>query len=58
MVCGILVPLPGIRPVPPALEVQILDLWTAWEVPHRQFLLPAFFLMGYGLYFPVSLHVL
>lgn len=30
------------------------DTWPS----QRQFLLPALFLLGYGLYFPVSLHVL
>ena len=32
--CGILVPQPGIRPVPPALEAQSLSHWTARKVPH------------------------
>ena len=31
--CGILVPQPGIEPVPPALEAQSLNHWTAREVP-------------------------
>ena len=31
--CGILVPQPGIKPVPSALEVQNLNHWTAREVP-------------------------
>ena len=30
---GILVPQPGIKPVPPALEAQSLNHWTAREVP-------------------------
>ena len=30
--CGILVPRPGIKPVPPALEAQSLNHWTAREV--------------------------
>ena len=34
--CGILVPQPGIEPVPPALEVQSLNHWTAREVPHEK----------------------
>ena len=33
VVCGILVPWPGIRPVPPALEAWSLNHWTAREVP-------------------------
>ena len=33
MVCGILVPQPGIEPTPPALEVQGLICWTTREVP-------------------------
>ena len=32
--CGILVPQPGIEPVPPALEEQSLNCWTTKEVPH------------------------
>ena len=32
-VCGILVPRPGIEPVPPALGMQSLHPWTAREVP-------------------------
>ena len=31
--CGILVPHPGIEPVPPALEAWSLNHWTAREVP-------------------------
>ena len=30
--CGILVPQPGIEPVPPAVEAQSLNHWTAREV--------------------------
>ena len=30
---GILIPPPGIEPVPPALEAQSLNHWTAREVP-------------------------
>ena len=30
--CRILVPWPEIKPLPPALEVQGLNHWTAWEV--------------------------
>ena len=32
-VCGILVPLPGVSPLPPALEAQSLNHWTSREVP-------------------------
>ena len=32
MACRILVPQPGIKPAPPALEVQSLNHWTAREV--------------------------
>ena len=35
MVCGILVPEPGIQPAPPALEGQGLSHWTTKEVPSR-----------------------
>ena len=31
--CGILVPQPGIKPVPPAVEVQSSKHWTTKEVP-------------------------
>ena len=31
--CGILVPQPGIEPMPPALEEWSLNHWTAQEVP-------------------------
>ena len=33
--CGILVPRPGIKPVPPALGARSLNHWTAREVPNR-----------------------
>ena len=33
MVCGTLVLQPGIEPVPPAVEAQSLNHWTAREVP-------------------------
>ena len=36
--CGILVPQPGIEPVPPALEVQSLNYRSAKEVPSLLFL--------------------
>ena len=32
--CGILVPRPGIEPVPPAVEARCLNHWTAREVPN------------------------
>ena len=32
MACGILIPRPGIEPVPPAVEVWCLNQWTAREV--------------------------
>ena len=35
MACGILVPLPGIKPIPPAVEAQSPNHWTAREVPQR-----------------------
>ena len=31
--CGILVPRPGMEPIPPAVEVRSLNHWTAREVP-------------------------
>ena len=31
--CGILVPWPGIKPMPPAVEARSLNHWTAREVP-------------------------
>ena len=33
LACRILVPQPGIKPVPPAVEMQHLNHWTAREVP-------------------------
>ena len=33
MACRILVPQPGIEPVPPAVEVWSLNHWTTKEVP-------------------------
>ena len=33
MACGILVPQPGIKPTPPAVEAQSRNHWTAREVP-------------------------
>ena len=38
--CRILVPRPGIEPLPPPLGAQSLNHWTAWEVPN-----PTIFLM-------------
>ena len=35
--CGILVPHPGIEPVPPALEAQSPNRWTAGEFPGNSF---------------------
>ena len=32
--CGILVPSPGMEPMPPAVEARSLNHWTAREVPH------------------------
>ena len=34
---GILVPRPGIEPVPPAVEAQSLNRWTSREVPFFDF---------------------
>ena len=31
--CGILIPQPGIKPVSPTVEMQILNHWTTREVP-------------------------
>ena len=33
MACGILIPQPGIKPLPPALEACSLNHWTTREVP-------------------------
>ena len=32
MACRILVPQPGMEPMPPALEAWSLNHWTTWEV--------------------------
>ena len=37
--CGILVPWSGIEPVPPAVEMQILNHWITREVPYKIFLM-------------------
>ena len=34
MTCEILVPQPGIKPVPPAVEAQCPNHWTTREVPY------------------------
>ena len=36
--CGVLVPQPGIEPVPPALEAWSLSHWTSGEIPHFKLL--------------------
>ena len=41
--CGILVPWPGIKPMPPAVEVRSLNHWTTWEVP----LMIQFYISGF-----------
>ena len=41
--CGILVPQPGIKPMPPAVEAWSLNHWTAREVPVLHSLLPFLF---------------
>ena len=38
--CRILVPRPGIKPLPPLLEDQSLNHWTAREVPFCLFFSP------------------
>ena len=38
MACGILVPQPGIKPVPLAMEAQSLNHWTTREVPEIKIL--------------------
>ena len=35
MACGILVPLQGLEPVPPAVDVKCLNHWTAREFPQN-----------------------
>ena len=35
--CGILVPQPGMEPMPPAVEAWSLNQWTAREVPKNNF---------------------
>ena len=30
--CGVLVPEPGVKPLPSVLEAQNLNHWTTWEV--------------------------
>ena len=49
MAWGILVPRPGIEPMPPAVEVQSPNHWTAREVPMHSFSysFPLWFITGY-----------
>ena len=42
MVCGILVPQPGIKPILPAVEAWSFNCWTAREVMKRKFLTQLF----------------
>ena len=42
--CGILVPQPGIEPLPPAVESWVLNHWTTMEVPAALY----FFLVIFG----------
>ena len=42
--CGILVPQPGIKPVTPAVEAQILNHWTTREISQMSFFVIA---LGY-----------
>ena len=46
--CGILVPQPGIEPVPPAAEARSLNHWTAREFSKNEILLFATPWMGLG----------
>ena len=46
--CGILVPWPGIEPVPLALQVQSLSHWTAREVSELYFHIPYLGLWGFS----------
>ena len=39
--CRILVPWPGVEPMPPAVEAWLPDHWTAREVPSSQFKIKA-----------------
>ena len=40
MACGILVPRPGIKPVPPAVEAWSPNHWSSREFPLLSFLIP------------------
>ena len=46
--CGILVPRPGIKPAPPAVEEWNLNQWTAREVPPTTFCLFVFVFLRYA----------
>ena len=49
MACGILVPKPGIEPMPPEVDVQSLNHWIAREVPIMIFKInSSFFFFFYG----------
>ena len=48
--CRILVPWPGIEPMPPAVEAQSLNHWTAREVPDLHFESPFCNFVAVGLW--------
>ena len=54
--CRISVPQPGIKPVPPAMEAQSLNHWTAGEVPHKIFEECKVLALAYPLDLNLSLH--
>ena len=54
--CGILIPWPGIKPVPPAVEVWCLNHWTAREVPGEIFYLLLLFFNKFILFIYFWLH--
>ena len=58
MACGILVPRPGIEPVPPAVEAQSLNHWTTREILkiYIYFFVP-FAIFLYQIYQPPSPHL-
>ena len=50
--CGILVPQPGIQPVPPAVEAQSPNPWTTREFPYLCFFVVVLFFNIYLLAAP------
>ena len=56
LVCGMLVPWPGIKPMPPCIARWILNHWTTREIPLRVFIINKCWLLSNA--FSVSLSMI